>query len=376
LPRKSKQDGTHAAVAPARTDLGLPADPRLIEVFGSTVPPEELKTWAGMTEARREKALRRVPVLDAYTKKGSTLNAETAAKELGIKLRRFYQIAELWGNRRSLSHLGAEASATKTRQRLPAEVTNALQAVVADVVKDNDGASLRTLARKLVEAADLPSKPPALNTLLTFIERERRRVSQATLAGTEILFDLSASSMMKPDGRAYTLFLVIDRGTSLILGHAAGDVDGSVEGYREAAADSLRRIPTLLPGRRIWADGMERSQIVPGVDAEAVASLVMRVRSVQNVAFQSTGPKSAGGYTRRHVGLKLGTVRLIPSQSHATGGSDTDPQRGAGLSQEEALARVELAVAEHNAQRMKDLKLTGAEHPPEKLIAFLEMMAS
>ena len=356
----------------------LEADPRLATALGRVLSTDEIRTWAGMPEAQRVKALQRIKALNGYCAPGSELTARQAAEQAGVKLGRFYQMARGWSERRSLDSLGAYVSATKPRQGLRPEVTNALQAVVARVVKARDHASIASLAKTLALESGLPPKAvPSQNTLRAFIEREQRRVRDMKLAGAELLFDLSASSLRREDGRPHVVFFVIDNGTRLILGHGQGLGTDSVAGYRAAAADSLRRIARFMPPTKIWADRMQRSQLVPGTDIQSVSEMAAQMKTeLGGITPQLTGERKEGVYIREHIGLKLGPIRLAPSRTIAPSKPIGTVADAPGLVSEDAYARVELAVAEHNAELLADIKVEGAAEPPGELIRLLELMAA
>ena len=350
----------------------LKIDHRLVALLGEEIPAEELRIWAVMPEKQRAKALQRMKALTRYCASGADLPARTAARDAGVELGRFYQMAREWRNRRSLESVGTSASVTRSRNGLKPEVANALQAVVNRVVTDNKDASLTHLARMLGIESKL-AKPPALNTLRLFIEREQRRLRASTLAGDELLFDLAATSLVRADGRPYVLFLVIDQGTGMIFGHAEGNVDDSLIGYRAAARDALLRIPTFMPPSEIWAEKMARAQIVPGGDASAISEAMSNLKiEVGGASPQLTGPDRGGSYIRRSIGLNLGSVRLIPTRTYAS----PEPQPGSlGLTFAEAHSRIEIAVVDHNARLLAGLELLGSRLPPATLTGMLETMA-
>jgi hypothetical protein len=377
LPRKPKETGATGGGIAADPALLLEEDPRLAKALGDAMSPEELKIWVGMPEPRRVKALQRIKALDRYVLK-SEITAALAAEQAGVKLGRFYQMARAWSDKRSLGSLGAYASATKPRVGLKPHQNAALYAAVKRVVtaKANQGDSIAALARKLGEASNLPSEEvPAQNTLRVFIEREKRRLRDASLAGTEIQFDLSATSLRRSDGLYHVVFLVLDGGTGLILGHSVGLSEESALGYGAAAKDSLVRIPAVVGVRNIWADEMKRSQLVPGSDTHRIGAITSQIKiHLGGVAPQLTDEDAQGRYIRHHLGLKLGSVRLNPARTIAAAPAE-GAVKGAVIDAVDAFSRIELAVAEHNAALLATLALDGEPDPPGELLHLLEMMA-
>lgn len=355
----------------------LEVDPRLVEVFGDPVPAAELRIWAAMTPAKRAQVLQRIAALDRYCgeegKQG--LTAKQAAADAGVKVGRFYQIARIWPKQRSLSSLGTFASVTGPRQRYDAEVVNALQAAVTEVVKGNDGRSVAALVRLLAERSGLPAQMlPKTNTLRLFVEREQRRLRKAKLAGDEVLFDCVVTSLPRAGGEWHSLFVVIDRGTRLIMGYAVGNPQDSVRGYRAAAADALRRILAFSPSRAIWSPRLERSQLVPGIDGEALARITGSLTTeIGSSAPQMVGASTYGRYVRKHLGLRLGPIQLVPAR---TGKKPTQGgNRGDDLVDSDAEARLELAVADHNSAILSELHIKGEIEPPGELVRLFELLA-
>lgn len=365
------------AMAP---DVVIPpnqVDARLVKVFGDEVPSEEIAIWTDMPPARRAKALQRIAALDRYCGGEEGLTAKQAAADAGVELGRFYQMARVWPNERSLRSLGAYAVATRSRERFKPEVVNALQAVVAEVVRDNADppASVAKLAQLLGERSGLPAGDlPKKNTLRLYVEREIRRVREARQAGQEILFDCAATSLRRKDGDRHTVFMIIDRGTRLILGRSVGSPAESALAYAAAARDAQRRIGSeSFPGR-LWSPRLVNTQLVPGTDADRVRELMRRVLSESGGTMpQVVGQGTYGRYMREHVGLKLGPIQLLPGRTGDALG--TEGPDALGLDDADALARLDVPIADHNATVLADLSVDGESLPPEELVRLLEPMA-
>jgi hypothetical protein len=377
-PDACETDGIHVVMGAKPTPrargpkASLPDDERLSRIFGHPVPPDEARIWASIPPSRRDKMLQRVAALDRFCFGEEGLTAKQAAADGGVKLGRFYQLARLWAARRSLAHLGTYASATQPRQRFAPEVVNALQSVVARVVIDNPKAPVTRLAQLLAEASGLPPKKvPGKNTLRTFVEREQRRLRTTRQAGHEVLFDCAATSLSRMDGELHTVFLVIDEGTGLVLGHSIGDVGDSAGGYCLAAGNGWALIRDDLLSAGIWAPSLERSQLVPGSDLDAVRRLAA---AAGPGAPQLTGAGDHGRYMRRHLGPKLGPIQLLHRRT-------AKPESSAGISNGEAMtvaeanARVGLAVAAHNDGILAEVTADGQQVPPEGLVRLLRTMA-
>lgn len=376
----AKIEGANAETPPPNPTMtpNLEGDPRLAKVFGDPVPPTELRIWAAMPPSRRDKVLQRVKALDRYCFGNEGLTANQAAADAGLKLGRFYQLARVWPDNRSLASVGTFASATGPRQHYAPDVVNALQAAVNAVVKEtaDKPMSVAALSRLLGERSGLPPEDlPRTSTLRVIVERELRRVRQAGLAGSEILFDHATTSLPSHDDTWHTVFLVIDRGTRMVLGHAIGDDSDSVRSYGAAASDAFRRITYGFSSAGIWAERLERSQIVPGADGDALAGETARIASeIGGCAPQVVKAGTYGRYAREYLGSKIGPIQL--NAVRAVGKSSGKRNKLTELSSIDARARIELAVVDHNAAMLADFRREGDCDPPGELVRMLEMMAS
>lgn len=351
--------------------LDVKAAARLAKHLGSPVPSAELEIWAAMPPPQRAKAMQRMGALEKHRKK--ELTAKLAAADAGVELGRFYQMARAWKASRSLKSLGAYSSVTKQRQAQDPEVAKALQAAVVMVVKPDDTASVDSLARRLAEMSGLPEKKlPKRSTLRMYIERERRRLRTLRLAGTEIQFDCASSSLRRIDGAPHFIFFVLDEGTGLILGHGVGMASDTMRGYAAASEDALRRIPAGLPPRKMWASRCERSEIVPGDDAERVLRRLSEIKGeLRGVTPQMTNSGDFGRYLKGHMGKKLGPIRL-GVKGTLVGGDVV----GTPLTDVDAHARVELAVKAYNDDVGSRAPDDGEGGPPGELVRLLEMLAA
>ncbi|QCB43243.1 hypothetical protein E5673_14255 [Sphingomonas sp. PAMC26645] len=357
-------------------ELPGPVDERLVDIFGSCVPRDEVAIWTDMPPARRAKALQRIGALDRYCTGEEGLTAKKAAADAGVKLGRFYQMARAWPNERSLRTLGTYAVATQSRERFKPEVVAAIQAVVTDVVRFNEGVSVARLVQVLAERSGLPAENlPKKNTLRVFVERELRRVREVKQAGHEILFDCCATSMRRADGRRHDIFVIIDAGTRLILGLAVGDTTNSAAGYAEAARDALHRVAEdAFPGS-IWATRIERSQLVPGEDSDQIRIVAAKlVAAIGRGVPQVVGQGTYGRYIREHIGLKLDAIQMLPGRT-GKGREEASPAK-LGLSEIDARARLEVPLAAHNALVWAELAVVGEPQAPGEFVTLLELLGN
>jgi hypothetical protein len=294
----------------------------------------------------------------------------------GVGLKRFYRLAADWRRQPSLGSLGVFAAAGGRATKLDPASVNALQAVVADVVSLGGGASVDELVRRMVTAAALPAESvPSRFKLRSIVEAELRRVSARHDAGAEIALDCVATTMPGSDRRPHVAFLLMDRGTRLILGAAVGDVDEARAGYAAAARDAQRRI-TDVGSRLPWAARLVRAEITAGNDVDACVMLVGEINAALGSARVqlATAERRFGAYARRIVGDSLGRISFTPAR---TGAGEARPPNGdmAPWTDAEAATALRLAVDAHNSEMTGSFDGVGGLTPSGELVSFLGIVA-
>ena len=117
--------------------------------FPAQLPASDRARWHEMTASQRRKAADRIEAFEAWS--AGKMNIDQAVKAAGLSSSRFYRLAAEWRSSPSLSGLGAFAGAgAAAKTRLDPDAINALQAVVADVVRLNAGASVSHLVNQMV----------------------------------------------------------------------------------------------------------------------------------------------------------------------------------------------------------------------------------
>ena len=288
---------------------------------------------------------------------------------------RFYRLAADWRAAPSLAALGTFAGAGASRPRLDPDAVNALQAIVADVVRLNADASVSQQVRLMVERAGVPEKRlPGAIRLRNIVEDERRRLAAAADAGHSLQFDCSAINLPRADGRPHVMFACLDPGTRLAFGWsvlAAADV---VEGYRLAAADARARLTTTL-GDLPWAVRLTGIQLTAGMDEAASVGLVDRLTDagIRNVQLARV-PKRFGRYFRAVIGDRVGRIAITPAR---TGAGPAMPDNGDMMawSDADAAAAVTSALESHNSSVLAGLGKGWNRRPPDDVLLAFDLLA-
>lgn len=344
---------------------------RLEKLFGDPLPQREAAMWSLMDPAQRARALQRADALVRYDDGKGDCLARMAAADAGVTLVRFYQMNARWRDGRSLAALGVGAQPERGRRsQFPPEVNAVLQSAVADVVRD-DAASVRALALRLADIALAEGVPagqlPGHNTLRGIVERARRDRHRRREVGTELLLDHAACGIMRDDGAPWTVFVIADAASQLILGAAPGSAGSVQRGYADAARDAVRRIGGPTFTNVSWADRIARVQLVPGAgDGAAFWRVVGEARSL-GIGMNLTSDRKAGRYLERLAGRAIGVLPIWPAR---VGAADLPPwasERSPVLDLERARARIVLAVEDHNAGLIEGKGGAASGAPPAEL---------
>lgn len=352
---------------------------RLQRLFGDPLPERELAMWSLMDASQRARALQRAEALVRYDDGEGDVPAGTAAAEAGVTLVRFYQMNARWRDAPTLAALGVGAQPERARRsQFSPEVNAVLQSAAADVVRD-DGASIRALALRLADmgrAAGLAEHDlPGHNTLRGIVERARRDRHRQREAGNQLLLDHAACGMMRDDGTPWTVFVIVDAATQLILGAAPAGANSVERGYADAARDAVRRIGEATFAKIAWADRLAQVQLVPGAGNSAAFDRVTEEARSIKIGMNVTSDRKAGRYLERLIGRSIGVLPLWPAR---VGAADIPPwaaDRTPVLDLERARARIILAVEDHNAGLLASMNAAGDGVPPPELTHLLDTLA-
>lgn len=341
--------------------------------FPESLPDSDRRRWDGMTMSQRVRARRRLDAIVAW--RAGTITLSEALNASDLSRTRFYAVAAAFKDAADLESLGAFAGVGAARQKLDPETLNALQAVVADVVATNRGASVNQLVRLMVEAAGRPANLPGSTRLRAIVEAEIRRADATGQAGHALKLDFTAINLPRPDGRPHIMFTLIDEGTRLVLGAStAGSPDEEV-GYREAARDALDRIGGPLASLR-WTDRLMRIDATVGADRDAAAAFRTRLMGNRAHPPVNLAPSRFGKYFRRLVGERVGRVAITPLRT-LEGCAVPDNADMTPWSDEAAAATVASAIDRHNAEMLAGLDTSsGRPVMPDDLETALRILSS
>lgn len=341
----------------------------LAGAFGHPMPAEEQAMWNSLSPEQRQTAAARLRVLLKY--EGiRPVTPEEAAAELGLSLNRWYEMFAAWRERRSLSSIGIFADMPRSRTL---SYHNDVQRLVVGVVDADPNGSVRRLAIALGEAygrdTGLPEQDwPTYMTFRKFVEAELRRRMKEEAPGNDVAFDCCACELPHVKG-VFVAFLVIDRGSRIVIGGALGDARASHAGYALAAKDALERLKDAPLDRLAWAAELERSEIVIGLDADSWAGHAEEMAAVGMKAQLQPATKARrfGAYVRPLIGPRMGRVKFVPGKTFgevafAAAGLDEVVRFGAELDA-------------YNAGLVPGFDAAGGGTPPARLVALLKRMS-
>ncbi|MEO7469166.1 MAG: hypothetical protein ABIV36_19305 [Sphingobium limneticum] len=339
--------------------------------FDSDVPPAESAMWAAMSAKQRSQTLRRLSVILNFDGEGTQRAAEEAASAAGVSLTRWYEIHAGWKEGRSLAALGTFATSPRTRKLSHHEE---LQHLVAGVVEAASTASVRQHALALGEAytrktglsgQDMPSH----NTLRKFVEAERRRRVQKAMPGAEVVLDCCACELPH-SSETFAAFLVIDKGSRIVLGTWLGDPRDSELGYALAASDTQDRIAVPPLCNLGWADTLKESGIVIGLDTDWREKLAEQLQDagLTGQLKPATEARRFGVFIRKLIGPRMGRVKFVPGQT-----TKADGYMEAGI---DDMIRFHAEVDAHNAALVEAFSVADLRDPPAGLMAVLRRLTN
>lgn len=341
----------------------------LAGAFGHPMPADEEAMWNSLSPELRQTAAARLRVLLKY-ESIRPLTPEEASAELGISLNRWYEMFAAWREKRSLSSIGIFADVPRSRTL---SHHDDVQRLVVGVVDADPNGSVRRLAIALGEAygkdTGIPEEDwPTYMTFRRFVEAELRRRMKEEAPGSDVVFDCCACELPHTTG-IYAAFLVIDRGSRIVLGGALGDARASHAGYALAAKDALERLKKGPMSRLNWADDLAGSEIVIGLDTEAWAGHddEMAAAGMKAQLQPSTKARRFGAYVRPLIGPRMGRVKFVPGKTFS------EPAFAkAGV---DDVVRFGAEVDAYNADLMPGADAEDGKVPPAKLITLLKRLS-
>lgn len=189
------------------------------------------------------------------------------------------------------------------------------------------------------------------------------------------MFDCSAINLPQADGRPHVMFVLVDKGTRLILGAAVGPSADATAGYARVAADVRARTSNDL-ATVPWSLRVSQIYLTAGLDVAAAESIVLDLRKagVRTVQLKRV-PRRYGGYFRQVVGDRIGRIAITPARTEK-GTATPDNGDMKPWSQAEAMAAVAQAVDQHNASVLAHLPTGASSRMPDDLDKALTLLAS
>lgn len=342
-------------------------DGRLNRLLGDPLPMRELALWLAMSKHQRDVAMKRMEALAGWKPDGGSGEPAAAAQAAGLKKNHFYEMAKAWRAAPSLASVEVLAAAPRARvsdydRALDAHVTTAF-----DEASANGGIVVSEVVERLASlaAADLDEIPSFATLRRKVLEEQRRRERQAQ-PGAHLNFDCCAFTMANLDRPERTAFAIVDRRTQLVLGAALGNARRAGHGYGLAAIDALRRIGTGSLKDVAWAERLEQTELVTGLD-DGLQKIGVEAAWASLPVVQPAG--KPGRYLRRAAGDRMGRM-LFLSADRLAKSTDGDEEEAEDAVDDAARLQVEVEI--HNAAILPDLEGAPAQRPSTGLIATLE----
>lgn len=342
--------------------------------FPTGLPESDCGRWAELTASQRAKAAIRLAAFRSWQSGEKSL--EDAVTASGLSRSRFYRLAADWKVAPSLGALGVFTGSGAARERLDIGAVSALQAVVKDVVMLNEGASVSQLVRIMVERSNVYEKKlPGALRLRQIVENEKRRIAATGEAGHTVMLDCTAINLPQAGGRPHVMFILVDKGTRLILGAAVGPSADATVGYARVTADVRARISSGLADLP-WSLRVSQIYLTAGLDIAAAERVVLDLRraGVRTVQLKRV-PRRYGGYFRQVVGERIARIAITPSRTER-GAATPDNGDMTTWSAGEAAAAVAQAVDQHNAGVLVSLPDGEGSRMPDDLDKTLTLLAS
>jgi hypothetical protein len=271
--------------------------------------------------------------------------AGDAISAAGVSKPRFYAMVADWRAQRSIAAFGARASEKMTREpRIDVEVRAAALRIIRQALDEDPGASLVSMTDRLAAAGLRVSRTMARRLLL-----EIRRNAAPGPFGGELVFD-SVGLDAQSDGERMRLYVVIDRGTGLVIGwaeatnrsrawghvHAAEHAAAELVGYDLSAFDASDTGPSavlvLQPDDEVGGEIISRRLIEAGVPHQVTSDAPGRIAA--EILGERLGPVWLGvGHREDDVSYRHGRRMRMPEY---TG---------------EMMSTLSVAIGQHNAAR-------------------------
>ena len=368
-----------------RQRLEESAEPVLVEMLGSPLSDDEAVLWAALTPTKRQAAVRRLTALRDWKAARGTMSVADAAIAAGMSASRFYRLASDWRGRPSIASLGVLATADRsTAAGVKPHVNALLLKVVPGIVGSSVNSSVRAQVAKLREtvAITLGEDLPGESRLRQYVEQERRRVTAKAEVANYLVFDCVACSLVRPDGRPWVLFALIDRASGLVIGFQLGETAESARAFVTVVSDALLRMGAHWSAGVPWASLCQQIAFVVGGDGQHGPDLEywFRIRGEAGRGSNSgvnflpvTGPRRHGRFFRKLVGPRIG--RLVLSSAATADARVSADATTITVDAKEALLMIEGEVARHNEGILARIGggVTGAV-PPANLVGLFERL--
>ena len=303
--------------------------------------------WLQLPPKKRAHALLRYRVLRGYDRKQAPtkVEASAAAARMGVRLRSFYALLRDWRNKEKsiFALVPYRPDETQARpSRLDAAVADELRKQVKALLQKDPLKAPAAVVKAITKAWPNGLAQPSAVTVRAFYERakEARRpepgslhfetklfnddgMETASRLGEVLVIDHTAPARILLLGETATVptfTLAIDLFTGLPIGAALSEGAPSPEGVLDALADAHGRM------RVLGQDSSIQPRIVYASTMAPEWTLLREQLQTQGLELveQQDHRIYSGGFTRRLLGNKLGSIALQPTKVNQAGVKEMD----------------------------------------------------
>ncbi|MBQ1497672.1 MAG: helix-turn-helix domain-containing protein [Sphingomonas sp.] len=359
---------------PAQGDNSLTA--QLDDLWPGQLPEAERLSFIALDKDRQEVALSRLRAIRDFQERRATPTSLMEQLQLGRS--HFYKLIRDWNEAGSLAALVPHARPRKPRSDgLPEKFVEFVRGILIDYAKKDTVVSETTLVRTIQARAqawhlDVPADSTIRRLIarlsledpdlqLSAMARGQREGDHTDTFGGQLLVDHSTLDLIcREEGMTFrpTISLLVDDATRLILAcRLSAQVPGpaafldiiarAATGYEALREKGISAVPGLHPILTMR----------PGTWAEWDGLREIARKSRFNLGFKPAAQPYFGHLLRRHMMMKIGRYQLLPRYTMRAPQDRIRPDESGkpAISLQDAQRTAELAVEEHNRDRLKSV---------------------
>ena len=233
------------------------------------------------------------------------------AREAGLSLKRFYQVAAAWRERGTLDALGLRMPAVIARSTaapIPGRRDAALARMRA-LLAEEPGLRTEDLLRRL--AAEGATSGASRSSLLRWVADARRAAVPARPFGEGLVLDFVTLDVGDAEGRPMAVCAVMDEGSGLVLGWSLSRADRIEAGYVAALRDAARGLSRIDLGKLPIHNGLTTLRVwLPHPPPSEAFSLVLNRVGGAETVHMDAGMTRVRRPLLARVGRRIGWIRV------------------------------------------------------------------